>query len=172
MRRLFCLTFCLAALSTASAFGAELLNADLPKFADYPVKVYSGKYAKPRTTTPYLRDRPESFQYAAENQKVDAGGRYIVVRLPCGSACVEPMLLDVRSGRIIGFFNVSGWREVGNDFDAVESRADSRLIVFHGARNEAGINGNHYYLIEPGGKLRHLRSLDTDGNFETAPKVQ
>jgi hypothetical protein len=145
---------------------------DLPKFADYPIKVYAEKAAKPRFATQDQRDRRELFQFAAGEKKVDAGGRYIVVKLPCGSACAQPALLDVGTGRISEFFTVSGWREVGDDFDPVESRADSRLIVFHGARNEAGINGNHYYLIEPGGTLKHLRSLDTKGNFETAPKVQ
>jgi hypothetical protein len=173
MRRLFCLTFCLAALTATHTLGAELVVADsVPKFADHPVKVYTGKFAKPRFNTSYLRDRPESFDHAVENDKINAGGRYIVVQLPCGTTCVEPMLLDVSNGRISGFFTISGWREYRDDFEPVESRADSRLIVFHGARNEAGINGNHYYLIEPGGKLKYLRSLDTGGNFETAPKVQ
>jgi hypothetical protein len=164
---------CLAAVAAALTLGAASVRADeLPKFADYPIKVHTGKAAKPRFATQDQRDRRELFQFAAEDKKVDAGGRYIVVKLPCGSACAQPTLLDVSNGRISEFFTVSGWREVGDDFDPVESRADSRLIVFHGARDEAGINGNHYYLIEPGGKLKHLRSLDTDGNFETAPNVQ
>jgi hypothetical protein len=173
MRRSFGLAFCLAVLTAARALGAELAIADNPpKFADYPVKVYTGKFAKPRINTSYLRDRPESFEHAIENDQVNTSGRYIVVQLPCGTTCVQPMLLDVSNGRISGVFSISGWREYRDDFEPIESRADSRLIVFHGARNEAGINGNHYYLIEPGGKLKLLRSADTDGNFETTPKVQ
>jgi hypothetical protein len=173
MRRLFCLAFGLAVLTAARAPGAELtLAANLPKFADYPVKVYTGKFARPRINTAYLRDRPEAFEHAVKIDKINAGGRYIVVQLPCGTTCVQPMLQDVSSGRISGVFSISGWREYGEDFESIESRADSRLIVFHGARNEAGINGNHYYLIDPGGKLKHLRSMATDGNFETTPKVQ
>jgi hypothetical protein len=69
-------------------------------------------------------------------------------------------------------FTVSGWREVGDDFDAVVSRADSRLIVFRGARNEKGINGNHYYLLGKSGHLKHLYTINTDGNFETTPKTE
>ena len=79
-------------------------------------------------------------------------------------------MLDASSGRIIEFFTISGWREIADDFDPVASRANSRLIVFRGARNEAGIIGNHYYLIEDGGRLKHLHSMNTDGNFETTPK--
>lgn len=144
---------------------------NVPKFADYPVKVYAGKIAKPRLVTADLRDRGELFRSAA-SEKVDAAGRYIVVRLPCGSACVAPALLDARSGRIIELFTVSGWHETADDFDAVVSRADSRLIVFRGARNEKGVVGNHYYLVEDNGRLRHLHTMDTGANFETTPKIE
>jgi hypothetical protein len=54
----------------------------------------------------------------------------------------------------------------------VASRPNSRLIVFRGARNEKGIVGDHYYLIEDGGRLKHLHSTDTNGNFETTPKIE
>ena len=95
-----------------------------------------------------------------------------MVKLPCGSACAAPHLLDARTGRITSFFTISGWREVSDDFDPVASRADSRLIVFRGARNEAGINGNHFYLVEDGGRLKHLYTQDTKANFETSSKIE
>ena len=81
-------------------------------------------------------------------------------------------VLDVRSGQVTPLFTVSGWREVNDDFDAVVSRADSRLIVFRGARDEKGAIGNHYYLIEDRGRLKHLHSVDTDGNFEATPQIE
>jgi hypothetical protein len=143
---------CLAAIAAALTFHALPSRAGgPPKFADYPVEVFTGKHAKPRLVTQDLRDYRELFEAASE-KKIDAGGRYIVVKMSCGSSCVAPTLLDARSGRITEFFTISGWREVGDDFDPVASRADSRLIAFRGARNEAGIVGNHYYLIEDGGK--------------------
>ena len=160
---------CLVALATALAMPARAEAP--PKFADYPAKVYSGKPAKPRLVTQDLRDRRELFE-AARDEKINAGGRYVVVKMPCGSACAAPALLDLGNGRIIEFFTVSGWREVADDFDPVTSRADSRLIVFRGARNEAGIVGNHYYLIQDGGKLKHLHTMDTEGNFESSPKIE
>jgi hypothetical protein len=64
--------------------------------------------------------------------------------------------LDVRTGRITQFFTVSNWGEVSDDFEPVISRLDSRLIVFRGKRNENGVNGNHYYLIDDRGELKHL----------------
>ena len=143
-----------------------------PKFADYPVKVYAGKPAKPRLVTQDLRDRRELFMAAASEGRIDAAGRYIVVKLPCGSACAAPHLLDARTGRIIELFTISGWHEVSDDFDPVASRANSRLIVFRGARNEKGIVGNHFYLVEDGGRLKHLHTQDTEANFETSPKIE
>lgn len=160
---------CLVALATAFTMPAQADGP--PKFADYPVKAYTGKPARPRLVTQDLRDRRELFE-AAREEKVNAGGRYVVVKIPCGSACAAPALLDLGNGRIVEFFTVSGWREVADDFDPVASRADSRLIVFRGARNEAGIVGNHYYLIGDGGKLKHLYTMDTGGNFETSPKIE
>ena len=160
---------CLVALATALAMPARA--EEPPKFADYPAKLYTGKPAKPRLVTPDLRDRRELFE-AARDEKINAGGRYVVVKMPCGSACAAPALLDLGSGRIIEFFTVSGWREVADDFDPVASRADSRLIVFRGARSEAGIVGNHYYLIQDGGNLKHLHTVDTGGNFESSPKIE
>lgn len=145
---------------------------DLPKFRDYPVKVFSGKTAKPQFHTQDLRDRRELYQSAVSEERVNAGGRFIVVKLPCGSACAQPTFLDATNGKIIEFDTVSGWREVSDDFEPVLSRADSRLVVFLGSRNEKGINGLHFYTIGDDGKLKHLRTVDVGGNFETAPKIQ
>ncbi|OQW58287.1 MAG: hypothetical protein A4S14_08115 [Proteobacteria bacterium SG_bin9] len=161
----------LACLSIAFAVGRA--NADdLPKFKDYPVKVFAGKTAKPRFHTQDLRDRRELYQSAVSDEKVNAGGRFIVVKLPCGSACAQPTFLDATNGKIVEFDTVSGWREVSDDFEPVLSRADSRLVVFAGSRNEKGVNGLHFYIIGDNGKLQHLRTVDVGGNFETAPKVQ
>lgn len=167
MRLPLVLAFACSVLTTASVRADEL-----PKFKDYPAKVFSGKTAKPRFHTDDLRDRRELYQYAVSDEKVNAGGRFIVVKLPCGSACAQPTFLNAKTGRIVEFDTVSGWREVSDDFEPVQSRADSRLIVFSGSRNEKGVNGLHFYLIDDAGKLKHLRTVDVSGNFETAPKIQ
>jgi hypothetical protein len=39
-------------------------------------------------------------------------------------------------------------------------------------RNEEGINGNHYYLIDDNGELKHLHTTDTGDNFEVALKAK
>ena len=59
-----------------------------------------------------------------------------------------------------------------DDFEPVISQADSRLIVFRGKRNEKGINGNHYCLIDDRGRLKHLYTADTGGDFNAALKAE
>jgi hypothetical protein len=162
----------IAAAMLSVCYALPALTEEPPKFADHKVKVYTGKRAKPRLDHEFWRDRSETYRWAMEGDKVNAGGRYIVVILPCGTECQAPTFLDVRSGRITQFFTVSNWGEVPDEFKAVVSRPDSRLIVFRGKRNEQGINGNHYYLIDDRGQLKHLHTTDTGGDFNAALRAE
>jgi hypothetical protein len=151
-------------------------NADAPpKFSQYPVKeAWSGPVAVPKINArkdPELtRAYREAKQRAADEKKslhVNAAGRYVLLKEFCGSSCVLGHLLDARTGRIIRMpFTTSGWREVEDAFDSIRTSANSRLIVFRGMRDEEGINGVHYYTLEDNGRFKHLRSDDTEGNFE------
>lgn len=162
----------LAAAMLLALYALRASAEELPKFSDHKVTVYTGKRAKPRLDHEFWRDRSETYRGAMEDDRINAGGRYIVVILPCGTECQAPTLLDVRTGRITQFFTVSNWGEVPDDFEPVVSRADSRLVVFRGKRNERGVNGNHYYLIDDRGELKHLHTTDTGGNFSAALKAE
>jgi hypothetical protein len=162
----------LAAAMLLALYALPASAEELPKFSDHKVTVYTGKRAKPRLDHEFWRDRSETYRGAMEDDRINAGGRYIVVILPCGTECQAPTFLDVRTGRITQFFTVSNWGEVPDDFEPVVSRADSRLVVFRGKRNERGVNGNHYYLIDDRGELKHLHTTDTGGNFSAALKAE
>jgi hypothetical protein len=162
----------IAAAMLIACYALPASAEELPKFSDHRVKVYAGKRAKPRLDHEFWRDRSETYRGAMEDDKINAGGRFIVVILPCGTECQAPTFLDVRTGRITQHFVVSDWGNVSEDFKPVVSRADSRLIVFRGKRNEEGINGNHYYLIDDSGELKHLHSTDTKGDFSAALKAK
>jgi hypothetical protein len=163
---------------TIALVGALLvaLAAAMPAFADTPPRfsqhpvtgVHDGALAKPKIDA---RKQPELLRAWREVEKpqVNAAGRYVLLKEFCGSACAHGHLLDARTGRVIRLpFTISGWRETEDNFEPIVTRANSRLIVLRGARNEDGINGVHYYTIETNGSLKHLRSDDTDGNFEKA----
>lgn len=161
-----------AAAMLLALYALSASAEELPKFSDHKVTVYTGKRAKPRLDHEFWRDRSETYRGAMEDDRINAGGRYIVVILPCGTECQAPTFLDVRTGRITQFFTVSNWGEVPDDFEPVVSRADSRLVIFRGKRNERGVNGNHYYLIDDRGELKHLHTTDTGGNFSAALKAE
>lgn len=161
----------LIALATGATQAQAQSNAQKPpRFSDYPVTVYKGAKAPPVLDDETGRDY-ESIYRDASGKKIDAAGEYVRVYLPCGSSCVSPDLLNQRTGKRFDIpFTVSGWREVAEDFAPMMTRADSRLVVFQGARNEKGIVGRHYYIIDDG-KLRHLQSVNTKGNFSRTPRL-
>lgn len=171
LRTLFrCVVLLFTLATTAGHAQAQPAAQKLPKFSDYPVAVYAGPKAEPILDDEFSRDNGSI--YRAENEKsVNAAGEYVRVYITCGSSCVSPDLLSQKTGKRADIpFTVSGWREVAEDFAPMLTRADSRLIVFQGALNEKGIVGRHYYVIEDG-KLRHLRTVNTSGNFARAPRL-
>jgi len=138
-----------------------------PQFADYPVPVIG----KVRARTPVFprglseEERLRLTDAWSAEDPVNAAGRYVLVTYGCGSTCVSAGFIDAVTGAVNPLpFSVSGWREVPEDFIPIETRADSRLVIINGARNETGVVGRHYYLLDRG-KLRHLRTVDTKGDF-------
>jgi hypothetical protein len=86
----------IAAAALIACYALPVRAEAPPKFGDYSVKIYTGKRAKPRLDHEFWRERSETYRGAMEDDKINAGGRYIVVILPCGSECQAPTFLDVR----------------------------------------------------------------------------
>ena len=96
----------IAAAILLACYALPVRAEAVPKFGDHTVKVYTGKRAKPRLDHEFWRDRSETYRGAMEDDKINAGGRYIVVILPCGSECQAPTFLDVRTRqRITQFYH-------------------------------------------------------------------
>jgi hypothetical protein len=160
----------LAAL-IVSVTGALAQEKPLPKFKDYPVKtIYKGKGAAPKIYGETKRYYESSYTSAIRDGVTFAGEYAIAIR-PCGTTCQMPDIVSVKTGKVINIpFSISGWREYHDNFEPVEVKPDSRLIVFLGARNEKLPLGYHYYVLE-NGKLKFLRTVENDGNFmEPLPK--
>ena len=94
----------------------------------------------------------------------EIAGRYIRLTWTCGTACVGGALLDARNGGVIMLPYLSGWGEVDDGFEPVDGRLDSHLVVLSGARNERGLFGRHFYVLN-NGRLRHLRSVEVERTF-------
>ncbi len=140
----------------------------LPRFDEYPAGIPyhdHGRVARmkaPRGLHEEIRLRlTDSFSHGA---KPDAAGRYIRLTWPCGTTCIGSALMNAATGRVIMLPYMSGWDDVPDGFEPVDVRLNSRLVVLSGARNERGILGRHFYVLQ-NGRLRHLRSVETDRDF-------
>jgi hypothetical protein len=146
--------------------GRPPIKVNFPRFADYPAGApYTGPIAKlkmPRGLHEDLRLRLTDA--LTDDAKPEIAGRYIRLTWPCGSACVGGALMDAQSGRVIMLPTLSGWGEVADDFEPIDGRLNSRLVVLSGARNEKGIVGRHFYVLD-NGLLKFLRSVEVEREF-------
>ena len=131
-------------------------QTNIPKFTDYPAKdFYKGKNA------PVIVDANSKFfktrlRWATKNQKPNFAGRYILTFWGCGTSCVQGAAIDAKTGKVYfwGFSTVSIDAE-----EIVRYNSNSRLIIFHGLRDEKdGDDGDHFYQFD-GKKFIHIKSV-------------
>jgi hypothetical protein len=146
--------------------GRPPIKVSFPRYADYPAgKPYTGRIAKmkvPRGLHDDVRLRLKDS--LRSDEKASIAGRYLRLTWPCGTTCVGGALMDAQSGRVIMLSYMSGWGDVDDGFEPIDGRLGSRLVVLSGARNEKGIVGRHFYVLE-NGRLRHLRSVEVERDF-------
>lgn len=151
---------------TLACQGKPPIKVSFPRFAEYPAgKAYAGRIAKmkvPRGLDEEVRLRLTDSR--SDDDKPAIAGRYIRLKWPCGSTCVGGALMDAQSGHVIMLPYLSGWGDVADDFEPIDGRLNSRLVVLSGARDEKGIVGRHFYVLE-NGRLKHLRSVEVERTF-------
>lgn len=149
----------LAWLLPMAAYG----QAHAPHFKDYPVgEHYAGRQVPPKLTPGteawYFRTRIRE----AARGKPNFAGHYILARWGCGAECLSSAIIDVKTGRVyfddrsICCWFMSNLPEKPADFEPVDFRLNSRLIIFTGLLNEEGHNVSHYFKFEHG-KLVAIR---------------
>lgn len=138
-----------------------LYNASIhaaPNFHAFPAPSYKGPVAKAR-----LSD-VKSRQYAANLRSVEKGpvnfaGSGIFAIWGCGASCVMGASVDARTGNVAWLpFTVCCW---STDIpEPLEFRADSRLLVVHGSRDETGPGSAVHYYTFDGKKFSELLTRD------------
>ncbi len=130
--------------------GYALEDQRSPRFQDYPVlEKYKGKNA--RLILSHNDRKYRTRLMIASKQKPNFAGHYILTAWGCGMECRMGAVIDARTGNVIWFpFTICCWGSgVPENFEPIEFRLDSNLIVVNGARNEKeGDNGKHFYKFE------------------------
>lgn len=135
MRLLACLTITAGICGTAYA-------ADVPKFKDYPARIYTGARAPVRFDTPQANQYRTRLRDAAK-QPVNFGGRYVFAHWGGSPQCETGALIDVATGQVYFLpFTACNWESFGRPF---EFRQNSLLIVVVGQRGEDGPSGAHFF---------------------------
>ena len=123
----------------------------VPQFKDFPAgKIYKGKNVPVKLTTADERMFRTRLREAAK-EKPNFAGRYILTTWGCGTTCLMGAVIDAQTGKVYWWdFSICCWEDVDENFNPIEFRLDSRLIVFSGLRNEDGTKGAHFYKFENG----------------------
>ena len=127
-------------------------SSEVPQFKDYP----AGELYKGATAPLVLAQKDQEFRgklrAAAKSQKPNFAGHYILTTWGCGGGCVMGAVIDARTGKVYWWeFTVCCWPETDDNFKPIDFRADSRLIIFSGLRNEKeGDDGAHFYVFDNG----------------------
>ena len=125
----------------------------VPRFKDYPAgKIYTGKNAPVKLPTGDERMFRTRLTEAAK-QKPNFAGHYVLTYWGCGAECLNGAAIDVRTGKVSWIdFSICCWgTDVDDNFEAINFRLDSKLIIFSGLRNEKeGDEGAHFYKFENG----------------------
>lgn len=143
-------------LFVGNAFGQNRV----PQFKEYPAgSIYSGKHT-PLKLTVADRSFRTRLAYAAK-QKVNFAGHYILTSWGCGAECLMGAAIDAKTGKVYWFdFTVCCWEHYGEEnFEPINFRIDSNLIIFTGLRNEKeGDEKAHFYKFV-NGKFVFIKDL-------------
>ncbi len=131
----------------------------LPKFEDYPVKIYAGKTVPPKPPRP--QDREVKCCYWAEDAgPINFAGKYRLVEDTCGTECVSIQIVDRVTGDHFvgdsyGYSYIFGLNPRSELPEGPEYRATSRLLIVHGCPFEVKC-GTYFLLMNPRG-LKKLK---------------
>jgi hypothetical protein len=133
--------------------GAPLAScADSPRFDDYSAAVeVVKKPAQVRISDAQSRLYRTQLREASRHAP-NFAGHYILATWGCGASCVMAAAIDAKTGVVTRLpFTVSN-RPLGVT-EPFEYKADSRLLIVRGSRNEKGTGIYYYEFVQHNFKL-------------------
>ena len=152
-------------LATLLCLAASSASADtLPTYDAFRTGApYQGPLAKPMLADAQAKAYRTRLIDGAR-QRPNFASRFHLVTWGCGTSCSMGAAEDAVTGKVVFIpFSICCYAGAMDapDWDAMQFRADSSLIVFHGQRNEEGVNGDHYYSFDGSG-FRLLATKDVE----------
>ncbi len=125
--------------------GSDQSNAKTLRFDDFPASVIQPSYiVKPRIISAQDRLYRSALQHVDLSRPIFAG-HYAFFHTGCGTSCLVAAAIDIRSGYISWLpFTISAPGDAPIDWQPLEYRLDSTLLIVNGGRNEIG-DGRYFY---------------------------
>ena len=160
--RLIALCLALLALAAPPADAQQI-----PRFDAYPAaEAYTGETAEPDLSDPVANQYRTRLIIASRRGVVNAAGRYILVTWGCGSICTHGGLYDAVDGSFhLLPATICCNRATSPDFRAVETRADSRLIILAGELDHQPPMGAHFFEFRDE-QFVPVTTIPDDGTFQ------
>ncbi|HKO96564.1 MAG TPA: hypothetical protein VJU86_06220 [Pyrinomonadaceae bacterium] len=121
-------------------------QTQLPRFEDFKVsEVFKGKPASVKLSSRRARQFRTMLKTNVE-KGVNFAGHYTVATWGCGSDCRSIAIIDARNGNVYftpSLLWIGGL--LAQQGDRLEFRANSRLLIAAGARNDQG-SGKYFYV--------------------------
>jgi hypothetical protein len=136
-------------LIIAAATAAGWASNPAPRFEDFRVAVQARTaFAKLRLLT--AQDKEYRTELAtAFREPVNFAGHHVLATIGCGASCILTAVIDTKTGTVAWLpFSTCCWPLAVSQ--PLDFRKDSKLLVLHGQRNEAGDAGPHYYQFVDG----------------------
>jgi hypothetical protein len=108
------------------------------RFEDYATHPVSPQRVSEAVLGKYDWSDKKEFARAVKSETSkgpDFAGRYLIVRWSCGTWCSNATIVDVVTDKTydLPFSGVVGCQEVTGDFDTMQRRADSSLLIVRGS---------------------------------------
>jgi hypothetical protein len=158
------------ALSLLAVLGANIFaqSAGIPSFDQFPAEVFTGKPVPPVLTTK-LHHRFRTMIREGAAKGPNFAGRFTIAEWGCGSACIDAVVIDARTGRVqdmpfahLGYAYslryADGTNERDDSFKPLAFSPKSRLLIVRGCL-ELDKNCGAYYYEWTGSAFKLLRKF-------------
>lgn len=164
--------FAIFILTVIVSFNTDVqAQSSVPQFKGYPVaeKPFTGKNAPVKMSRKDQIFRTRIREAAKE--KPNYAGHYILAYWGCGMSCLTSVIIDAKTGKVYPTpVFISLGLDYSINFEPIDFRIDSKLIIFTGVRDEKeGDDGKHYYIFDRH-RFVHLLSRISDLPKEDIPE--